>query len=203
MGVSRSYVYIKINCIIDFIDCHRSAEMTREELEELKDMEPSLIGRWNDVLCLIGDEQNNIGKYDHSFPSGLGMAVGYTHRNAERFIREAIGAERTPVASKTGPDDVTKEVKDTARLELLCVQTWVLQRGTRETIRETGGFLQHREAITEPDVHGEEIDIRMVTVTSEDNGGSVCLVVLVVVSCFIWCFRVGFSVMNLTILVGI
>ena len=42
MGVSRSYVYIKINCIIDFIDCHRSKEVTHQELEELKDMEWSL-----------------------------------------------------------------------------------------------------------------------------------------------------------------
>ena len=67
MGVSRRYVYIEIICIIDFIDCHRNKELTHEELEDLKDMERSLIGRWNDVLCLIGDERNDIGTYDHSF----------------------------------------------------------------------------------------------------------------------------------------
>ena len=45
------------------------------------------------------------------------------------------------------------------------------KEGTQESIRETERFLQHREAITELDIHGEEIDIRTVTVTSEDKGG--------------------------------
>ena len=79
-------------------------------------------------------------------------------------------AERTPVASQTGPDNVTEEVKDAARLELACVQMWVVDEGTRESIRETERFPQHSEAMTEPDVHGEEIDIRTVTVTLEDDG---------------------------------
>ena len=44
------------------------------------------------------------------------------------------------------------------------------KEGTRELIRETERFLQQCEAITELDVHGEEIDIRTVTVTLEDDG---------------------------------
>ena len=47
------------------------------------------------------------------------------------------------------------------------------KEGTQESIRETERFLQHREAITELDIHGEEIDIRTVTVTSEDKGGQI------------------------------
>jgi hypothetical protein len=45
MGLSRQSAYIEINCIIDFMDCHRGAEVTRKELEKLNDMERSLIGR--------------------------------------------------------------------------------------------------------------------------------------------------------------
>ena len=51
--------------IINFISCHKIAEVTREELAQLKDIERSLIGQWCDVLDLIGDEQNNLGTDDH------------------------------------------------------------------------------------------------------------------------------------------
>jgi hypothetical protein len=112
MGISRRSAYIEINRIIDFLDCHRSAEVTREELEELNDMERSLVGRWNDVLHLIEDDRNVINTDDHNLVSALGMAVGYTRRNTEGFIREAIRTERTPVVSQTGPDDVTDETRD-------------------------------------------------------------------------------------------
>jgi hypothetical protein len=86
--------------------------VTREELEELNDMERSLVGRWNDVLHLIEDDRNVINTDDHNLVSALGMAVGYTRRNTEGFIREAIRTERTPVVSQTGPDDVTDETRD-------------------------------------------------------------------------------------------
>ena len=78
MGISRRSAYIEINRIIDFLDCHGSAEVTREELEELNDMERSLVGRWNDVLRLIEDDRNVIDTDDHNLVSALGMAVGYT-----------------------------------------------------------------------------------------------------------------------------
>jgi hypothetical protein len=100
-------------------------EVTREELEELNHMERSLVGRWNDVLCLIKDDRKVIGTDDYNLESALGMAVGYTQRNTKHFTREAFGAERTPVVSQTGPDNETGKVRDAARLELACVRTWV------------------------------------------------------------------------------
>jgi hypothetical protein len=78
MGLSRRSAYIEINRIVDFIDRHRGAEVTRKELEELNDMERSLIGRWNEVLQLIEDDINAINTDDHTLVSALGMAVGYT-----------------------------------------------------------------------------------------------------------------------------
>ena len=43
MSIARQYVYIQMNHISNFIHCHRSAEVTRDELTQLKDMERSLI----------------------------------------------------------------------------------------------------------------------------------------------------------------
>jgi hypothetical protein len=45
MGSSRRSAYIEINHIIDFLDCHRSAEVTRKELEELNDMYGAVLDR--------------------------------------------------------------------------------------------------------------------------------------------------------------
>ena len=163
MGISRRSAYI------NFLDCHGRVEVTREELEELNHMERSLVGRWNDVLCLIKDDRNVIRTDDHNLVSALGMAVGYTQRNTERFTREAFGAERTPVVSQTGPDDETGKVRDAAVLELACVRTWVDEEETRESVRETKRFPQDGEAMTELGVHGKEVDIRTVTVTSAEG----------------------------------
>jgi hypothetical protein len=146
--------------------------VTREELEELNDMERSLVGRWNDVLRLIEDDRNVIDTDDHNLVLALGMAVGYTRRNTERFTREAIRTERTPVVSQTGPDDVTDEARDAARLELACVRTWVNEEDTRESVREAKQFPQDGEAMTEPDVPEKEVDIRTVTVTPADGRGT-------------------------------
>ena len=122
MSISRRSAYI------DFLDCH--GRVTHKELEELNHMERSLVGRWNDVLCLIKDDRYVIRTDDHNLVLALGMGVGYTLKNTECFTREAIGAKRTPVVSQTGPDNVTGEVRDPARLELACVRTWVDEEET-------------------------------------------------------------------------
>ena len=82
MGISQRSAYIEINQIIDFLEYHASAEVTCEDLEELNDMERSLVKQWNHVLCLIKDKDTNdlIGSDDHSLVSAVGMAVGYTRR---------------------------------------------------------------------------------------------------------------------------
>ena len=119
------------------MDCHRGAEITRKELGKLNDMERSLISRWNEVLHLIGDERNARDADDHTLVSALGMAVGYTQRQTERFAREAIRTEQSPMVSQTAPDDVTDDARDAARLELACVKTWVKEEDTRESVQAT------------------------------------------------------------------
>ena len=76
------------------MDFHRGAEITRKELGKLNDMERSLISRWNEVLHLIEDDRNANDADDHTLVSALGMAVGYTRRQTERFAREAIRTEQ-------------------------------------------------------------------------------------------------------------
>jgi hypothetical protein len=165
MGLSRRSAYKKINRIVDFIDRHRGAEVTRKELEELNNMERSLSGRWNEVLHLIEDDRNAINTNDHTLVLALGMAVGYTRRNTERFAREAIRTEQTPVVSQTAPDDVTDDAREAARLELACVRTWVEEEDTRESVREATRFPHDGEAVIKPDVLVTEVDIRTVAVT--------------------------------------
>ena len=52
LGISQRSAYIEINQIIDFLEYHESAEVTCEDLEELNDMERSLVKQWHQVLCL-------------------------------------------------------------------------------------------------------------------------------------------------------
>jgi hypothetical protein len=97
--------------------------------------------------------------------SALGMAVGYTRWHTERFAREAIRTEQSPVVSQTAPDDVTDDARDAARLELACVKTWVKEEDTRESVRATTRFPHDGEAVIKPDVLETGIDIRTVAVT--------------------------------------
>jgi V8-like Glu-specific endopeptidase len=92
------------------------------------------------------------------------MAVGYTRRHTERFAREAIRTEQTPVVSQTAPEYVRDDARDAARLELACVRTWVKEEDTRESVRETTRFPHDGEAVIKPDVLDTEIDIRTVAV---------------------------------------
>ena len=43
IGIARLYTYIELNHVIDFISSHKSMEVNRDELTQLKDMERSLI----------------------------------------------------------------------------------------------------------------------------------------------------------------
>jgi hypothetical protein len=147
-------------------------ETTRKELGKLNDIERSLISRCNEVLHQIGDERNARDADDHTLVSALGMAVGYTRRHTERFAREAIRTEQSPVVSQTAPDDVTDDARDAARLELACVKTWVKEEDTRESVRATTRFPHNGEEVLKPDVLETEIDIRTVTVVSTDNESS-------------------------------
>ena len=133
-------------------------------------MERSLVRRWNNVLRLIEDDRNAIETDDHNLVSALGMAVGYTRRNTERFTREAIRTEQMPAVSQTGPDDVKDEARDAARMES-AFQTWVKEEDTRELAREAERFPQDGESMVEQDVPEKEIDIRTVMVTPADGGG--------------------------------
>ena len=51
---------------------------------------------------------------DHILVSALGMAVGYTQCQTERFAREATRTDQTPVVCQTAPDEVTDEARDAA-----------------------------------------------------------------------------------------
>ena len=172
MSLSRRSAYIEINRIVDFMDCHRGVEITRKELGKLNDMERSLISRWNEVLHLIGDDRNAKDADDHTLVSALGMAVGYTRRQTERFAREAIRTEQSPMVSQTAPDDVTDDARDAARLELACVKTWVKEEDTRESVRATTRFSHNGVEVLKPDVLETEINIRTVTVVSTDDESS-------------------------------
>jgi hypothetical protein len=100
------------------------------------------------------------------------MAVGYTQRHTERFAREAIRTEQSPVVSQTAPDDVMDDARDAARLELACVKTWVKEEDTRESVRATTRFPHNGEVVLKPDVLETGIDIRTVTVMSTDDESS-------------------------------
>ena len=69
-----------------------SVLLDRKELSQLNGMERSLINRWSNVLCMMGDERNVMNTDNHKLVSALGMAIGHTRRNCLHFNREAIGA---------------------------------------------------------------------------------------------------------------
>ena len=85
-------MYIELNHVIDFISSHKSMEVNRDELTQLKDMEQSLI-RQGEILHLVGEERENLGTNDHV---SLGDGNWINPKEQFAFTREAIGAVTSP-----------------------------------------------------------------------------------------------------------
>jgi hypothetical protein len=125
LDMSRRSSYLEIDRIKTFLDRHKGTEVTRNELEELDDLERALIRQWRYVRRLASEDRETLLETlsgPDNLVSALGLAVGDALRSSKQFIREAttdkVNAQATDKTYQDAPPTKTSQ-KTTGKQERL------------------------------------------------------------------------------------